>query len=67
MYTYSLLRGVTFELLPLSNDAATVGNIFGIPVAEQLSVPLSLSSISRNLCPFNADFIFGNSQKSFRP
>jgi hypothetical protein len=37
LYTYSLLRGATFEVLPLSSsskDAATVGNIFRTPVGE---------------------------------
>jgi len=41
LYTYSLLRGFTFEELPLSSYAlsplmlpATVGNIFGTPVVE---------------------------------
>jgi hypothetical protein len=44
--TYSLLTGVTFEVIPEAlstypNDAVTVRNIFGTPVVEQLSVPLS--------------------------
>jgi len=41
LYTYSLLRGVIFEVLPLSSCAlssmmlpATVGNIHGTPVVE---------------------------------
>jgi hypothetical protein len=41
LYTYSLLRGVTFKVLPLleylctyPNDAAIVGNIFGTPVVK---------------------------------
>jgi len=32
LFTYSLLRGVTFEVM--LNDAATVGNTFGSPVVE---------------------------------
>jgi hypothetical protein len=44
LYTYSLLRGVTLEVLLLSNYYA----------------------FSPMMLPFKADFIFGNSQKSFR-
>jgi len=40
LYTYSVLRGTTFEVLPLNsyalsqNYAATIGNIFSTPVVE---------------------------------
>jgi len=42
LYTYSLLREVTFEVLPLSSYALspTVGNIFGAAVVEWLSLLL---------------------------
>jgi hypothetical protein len=48
VYIYRLLRGITFEIFLLSSYAfrptmirATVGNIFGTPVVEYLSVPSS--------------------------
>jgi hypothetical protein len=45
----------------------TVGNIFGTPVVEQLSVPSLFFYVFNTLKfhPFKADFIFGNSHKSF--
>jgi hypothetical protein len=74
LYTYSLLGGVTFEVLPLSSCALRLTMLplletfFGTPVVEQLSVPpshLFLSSVSWNIRTFKADYIFGNSQKLF--
>jgi hypothetical protein len=75
LYTYSLLRGVTFEVLPLSSYALSPTIL---PLLETF-VELLLcncfqchyhffwvSSVSWSLCPFKADFIFGNSQKSFK-
>jgi len=46
LYTHSLLNGVTFEVPPPLQQLctmlpATVGNISGTPVVEQLSVPSS--------------------------
>jgi len=72
LYTYSLLRGIAFQVLLLSSCplSPTVGNIFGTPVMEQLSVLSShllwMSSVSWKFRPFKADFIFWNSQKLFR-
>jgi hypothetical protein len=47
---------------------ATVGNIFGTPVVEQVFSAvvtfLWVSSVFGNFRPFKAEFIFGNSQKS---
>jgi hypothetical protein len=49
-------------------DAATVGNIFGTPVAEWLSVPLSRFLDVLSILKYSyltADFIFGNIRKPF--
>jgi len=73
MYTYSLLRGVSFKVLPLSSYAFSP---MRLPLLETLLELLLwnsfkchchifwMSSISWNLHPFNADIIFENNQKS---
>jgi hypothetical protein len=74
LYTCSLLRGVTFKVLPFSSYALSptmlhcwkyfwntcCGIAFGAIVTF-----CWMSSMSQNFHSFKADFIFGNSQKSF--
>jgi len=74
LHTYSLLRGVTFEVLPLSSCTLSPSML---PQLENLSELLLgnsfqyhrhifwMSSVTWNLRPFQAGFIFRNSQKSF--
>jgi hypothetical protein len=74
LYTYSLLRGVIFEVLPLSTCACSptvlplVETFLGLLLWISFQCHLHLffvSSVSRSLCLFKADLIFGNSHKSF--
>jgi hypothetical protein len=75
LYTYSLLRGVTFKILPL--DSYTLSPTM-LPLLETFLQLLLwnrfqcrrqifswMSSVSWNLRPFKVDFIFENSLKSF--
>jgi len=74
LYTYSLLRGVTFKVLYFSSNALSP---MILPLLEtflefllwnsfQCRHHISFrTSISLNLPPFKADFNYGNSQKSF--
>jgi len=73
-YTYSLLRGVTFKILPLSSY---ILSLMMLPLLETFLELLlwnsyqcyyhiiCMSSIPRNLRTFKADVTFGNSHKSF--
>jgi hypothetical protein len=75
MCTYSLLNGVTFEVLPLSRYELNptilplLETLFGTPAVGKLSSAVAIffwvSLIYWNFHPFNADFIFRKSQKSF--
>jgi hypothetical protein len=65
LYTYNLLRGVTFEVLPLNsyilNDAATVANILEYLLWSTFQCRHFVSK-SLNFRPLKADFVF---EKSF--
>jgi len=71
LYTHSLLRGVTFEVLTFSSFALSpsVGKSFGTPVVEQLSVPSSHFLEAFNILihspPLQQTYISGNSHKPF--
>jgi len=75
LYAHSLLRGVTFKVLPFSNYAPTLTMLppFKTFLEHLLwnsfqcsrHISFSLSSISWNLRPFKADFTFWNSHKLF--
>jgi hypothetical protein len=74
LYTYSLLGGVTFKVLPwaakhLAQQCCHRWKHFWnfcCVIAMLLSLFFLLSSIFWNLCPFKANFISRNSLKSFR-
>jgi hypothetical protein len=66
----SLLSGVTFKVLPLSSYALspTVGNNSELLLGNSFQCPCHISwmsSVSWNLRPFKAHFIFGERHKSF--
>jgi hypothetical protein len=71
LYTYSLLRRVTFEVLPFSNCALSQTMLSLLETFLERLLWNSfqchhffwMSSFSGNLRPFDADFISGNSQK----
>jgi hypothetical protein len=74
LYKNGLLRGVTFEVLPLSSYALSPVMLSLLETFLELLLWNSLryhchfywmSSISRNLQSFKGGFISGNSQKSF--
>jgi hypothetical protein len=74
LYTYSLLRWVTFKVLPLSSyelspimlpRLETFLEILLWIVFSVITTLFWMSSVSQNLRPFKAHFIFGNNQKSF--
>jgi hypothetical protein len=75
LYTFSLLRGVTFEALPLSSYALSPTMLSLLETFLELLLWnifqchhfffLLISSVSWNLHSFKEDFIFVNSQKSF--
>jgi hypothetical protein len=75
LYTYSLLRGVTFEVLPFSSYALSPRMLPLLETFLELLLWNSIqchhhifcmSSVSWNFHLYMADFISGNSQKSFR-
>jgi hypothetical protein len=72
-YSYSLLRGVTFDVLPLSSYALSPTMLPLLETFWELLLWYSfqcrchtsgIPSKSWNLRPFRADFISGKSQKS---
>jgi len=74
LYTHSLLRGVTFEVLLLSSYALIPKMLPMLEKFFELQLWNSfqccrhmcwMSSLFWNLRSFKADFIFGNRQKSF--
>jgi hypothetical protein len=75
LYTYRLMREVTFKELPLSSYALSptmlplLETFLGLLLWNNFQCRRHifwLSSVSSDLRPFKADFIFGDSQKSFR-
>jgi hypothetical protein len=73
-YTHSLLRGVTSEVLPMSSYALSptmlplLETFLELCDATDFSAVVTffwMSSVSWNLRPFKADFVLGNSQKSY--
>jgi len=74
LYTYSLLRGVTFQILPLSSYVLSPtmlhcskhfwNTCWWIALSVVITF-LPMSSISSNVRPFKAQIIFGKSEKLF--
>jgi hypothetical protein len=73
LYIYSMLRGVTFEVLPLSSYALTPTMLPLLETFLELLLWNSLQCchhifclpLSWNLRPFKGDFTVENRQKSF--
>jgi hypothetical protein len=78
-YTYSLLRGVTFKILPLSSRALSLTMLSLLETFLEFLLCNNFRchhlfffffffwfySAPRNICPFKGEFFFWNRQKSF--